>query len=250
MNIQNLTQKDIEKIKNYYEIEVTNINRILVNPKHQERTSQNVKMVTYFDKTFVFRFGENVKTFEEAEKNNNCIVANGKDFYMKFFNWNFEDYLINMYGVDLRSYNYLKDLEKNIGIIKPDKQLSDYEYWKSTYDYLPVTNDEEIVVTSEIGRIHVSIGLYKDNIWCSQYSVQTDIDDYYVCKYLFNQKPTKDDVITKDNIDAIESYFIRGEKRYLFTCKKCNKLTHWLDIKGNFLEKMSNILDDKNHCGC
>jgi hypothetical protein len=93
----------------------------------------------------------------------------------------------------------------------------------------------------------VKVGKY-GVYWISQYSVQTAIDDYSIVKYVFSQKPTKDNIITAQNLQSLEIEFQSGRKKIEFKCWECGRFTHWLNVEGNLFEKLKKL--DDLYCGC
>lgn len=225
---------NIQKIKDFYTITKKD-NYIILNEKH---------LFPLAIKPLIFVFGnKDIKTVEAAKADPNCIVTTCKDFYMEYFNITESEFILEYQGLDQRTYKYLETCKNNIGLTEyngTDKNAFDmWEYVKLENSFNLV--DKGFLKTEiEVGQI--------EGFWCSQYTVQTAIDDYCVVKFFFTKKPSLNSISTAQLLNIIESEFQFKRIKPINNCWECGLEYHWLDTEGNLSEKYDNLME--KYCGC
>lgn len=225
---------DLEKIKSFYTIE----------SRYQDQLYLNNKFIQLVKKPLIFTFGnKTIDTIEKAKNDPNCIVTDTESFYKEYFNLTDSEFRVKYFGLDDRSYKYLRAVKENIGLI----ENCSYEYVAKDWDYLKVKERETHTKNIPLNVEEMTIGKYKE-VYVMQYYVQTDIDDYCIPKYFFRYKPKIHYVFTIDRINAIQRKLQETKSPY-FKCWECGRQTHWLDVEGN-LEKKADEYLDSHYCGC
>ena len=109
-----------------------------------------------------------------------------------------------------------------------------------------VTKYEGHADTSEIEIFKYTID---GNIrYCAEFSYPTAPDDYCIETIIFDRIPSEDDIETITKIAHLELWMKVGKEKPEFTCWECERVTHWLDVKGDLFEKYNRLHD--GHCGC
>lgn len=140
-----------------------------------------------------------------------------------------------------RTEKYLQTVKNNLHF------LGCNEGWKSIQEIvsenLPETEIEKVADYPNDTEIY----RYADR-FCAQIIYRTDIDDYIIETYIFTEFPSVKDVEIAKAINEIKYSFKLKRLNPTFTCWECGVKKHWLDIPGNFLEKITNLKE--NYCGC
>ena len=84
--------------------------------------------------------------------------------------------------------------------------------------------------------------------WCVQFSQRTNVDDYDITRMYFNRRPSRNNIIIAQKVDDLKCDFLCKRLNENFHCWECGTELHWLDIEGDFNEKIT-ALQDK-YCGC
>lgn len=66
--------------------------------------------------------------------------------------------------------------------------------------------------------------------------------------YVFNNTPTKQNVQKAHMLMELKLNFKTRKYKEVFKCWECGNTAHWLDVRGEFADKI-NALEDK-YCGC
>lgn len=216
-----MTKENIKKIKDYYNINVDIENNILINNKLVALTSNKV-------------------TFSFGSKNiNNHITISILDLYKNFTNLNEEQLHIKQYGCTKKTNKYLNKCLSNIGFISTNSdhigikfnKLYSIEIWDNL-----------------TGSGKVDCGKLTNDNWIAQYSYRTNIDDYIIINYTYNQKPTKEMIINTRKI--LNFIYDLSSKSFcdVFICWECSKKINFVDIPGNLNTKINNC--KSHYCGC
>lgn len=223
----------LEKLKEHYDIwEEDGILYSRLKGSSMKNTISKTEKVIYF------LCGNSASSQEEAEK----LVQDGKGYkvtgaeiYREFYNWNDNEYCLQIYGYDLRTKNYFDAIRKGIGFVREDHGWEEDKLKNS------------FIVNVWPNSSKVEIGKTKEGLWCSQFCVSM-LDDYDIIKYYFNKKPTINDIKTAKLIADIEFFFWSRWLKPEFTCWECGIKHHWLDIPGPLPKKYENLKE--KYCGC
>jgi hypothetical protein len=225
----------LEKLKSYYSFSDRNGNLIV--SKVEDNNKQ--KIVPCNNEPFYFTFEHRVKTIDEAEQ----LIAEGKgfkvlcvDIHREFYGLDDEALCMKMHGYDLRTEKYLKAVKENIGFIEE----------KHGWDDEKINNPQTISIWANASD--VEIGQTEDDRWCAQWSVRTAVDDYCISRLYFNRKPTRNDILTVHKLSDLEMNFGLHRMKPVFECWECGRKVHWLDIEGDFNEKLTAL--NESYCGC
>jgi hypothetical protein len=225
---------NIQKIKDFYTITEKD-KYIILSDKH---------LFPLTEKPLIFIFGNReITTVEAAKANSNCIVTTCKDFYMEYFNITEEEFILQYQGLDQRTYKYLQTCKNNIGLTEyTGEEKNVYDMW----EYVKLENTFNLVdqgffkTEIEVGKI--------ENLWCSQYCIQTAVDDYCIIKTFFTKKPNLNAITTARLLNTIELEFRLNRITFLNNCWECGLEYHWLDTEGSLSEKYDNLKE--KYCGC
>ena len=77
--------------------------------------------------------------------------------------------------------------------------------------------------------------------------IQSYGDDYCVVKVYFDRKPNYDSFDTWDLVFRTKGLLLDA-KGTEFTCYKCGKKRHWLDVAGDLSDRINALMDED--CGC
>lgn len=179
------------------------------------------------------------KEAEELVKQKKIIKVFPKDLYKMTYKE--EEFYKAFYGFSKRTKDYLDKIKTDLGFIES----------KMGYDsHIP--KDSVLIESKEMSGLTGSgfIEIYKSaDLYISEYTIRTDIDDYCIVDYFFRTKISFKDVSMITNILSIETSFKIGQVNEEFTCWECGGTTHWLDIAANNLLERIDFLEDR-YCGC
>lgn len=154
--------------------------------------------------------------------------------------------------IDDRTKNYFTAIRKNIN------WLGNNGGWYGIEEILEKTNSLQSANLKKLktydGYINSSdIDIYsyeKDGEmkYCAELSYQTDIDDYCVETHIFNQFPSRNNVLTARLINDIEFAIKFKGLKTEFTCWECGKHVHWLDNNKGLLEEKFDRMKER-YCG-
>lgn len=227
-----MDQKIIQKIKDFYNPQYDNGLYLIVN-------KQKRYIPIPSDQEIILTFDYSTKNKEDA-LNHGGIAVTTMDLHKWFMPEDKFKQLIMRWYPDERTKKYLDAVKKNIGLTKvehgydgflpKDKIQLSHKIW------LNINGDVEV------GEV--------DGQWLAEYSYRTDIDDYDICTYFFDKKPTKKNILTAKLLEDIEFYFnYHGWNKNTFTCWECgSKDVNWLDIEGNLETKWDQFKE--KYCGC
>lgn len=150
------------------------------------------------------------------------IEVTEKELFDSVYDLSEEEMCQFQHGCSLRSYNYIKAVRSNIGLVG-------------------------VGFVSDLfgSKEQMNFGEKSDY---SHTEVHVDIDDAMEGNYYFNHHPSAQDIKTAIAIWRIESDFRSHLRKETFKCWECGHVAHWLDVPGNLFEKI-NALDEK-YCGC
>lgn len=147
-----------------------------------------------------------------------------------------EDWCVYENGYSLSTQEYLNIVKKQIGLTEIQIR-NDYEFTSSKIintDFLD--GNAEISVMLQIGK---------------KYLVQMPIrnnDDLTVYIFVFTKKPSPISVHAAYRLIELEHKFYTKQLSEVFICCECGREIHWLDIQGDFRDKLGQLED--RHCGC
>ncbi len=124
------------------------------------------------------------------------------------------------HGCSQRSYNYIQSVKRNIGLVG-------------------IGIDSDLMGKCDVDGEETEYYYSK---------VESDIDDWCETKYYFNHHPSERDIRTAIKIHELEVNFRIGEYKDEFKCWECGHKTHWLDVPGNFFDKLDGL--EEKYCGC
>ena len=177
-------------------------------------------------------FEGKVKTKEEAEalaEAGKILSFKSSDLYAEYYNFAEDEDLecCFKYGCSARSRKYVEETMKEIGLsgFKEDDEYLDVETVKEYGLYI---NEP-----TKIGKL--------ESGWVAQ-TEHWNLDNYYVTKMYFDRLPTESEIVTafyiiKFSYDPIE----------VFRCQGCDRISHWLEIPGDFKAKYTSA--EERYCG-
>lgn len=229
-----MDQKTIQKIKDFYNPQYGNGLYLIVN-------EQKRYMPIPSDKEIILTFGYQTNNREDA-LNHGGIAITTMDLHKWFVPEEDFKQLIMRWYPDERTNKYLDAVKKNIGLIRVEHGYdSNLPEDKIQYCFKPWYN--------LTGSGNVDVGEVNGE-WLAEYAYRINIDDYDICTYFFNKKPTEKNIKTVKLLEEIESYFfMKGWNNNTFTCWECGcPNVNWLDIPGDLQEKWDAFQD--KYCGC
>lgn len=119
----------------------------------------------------------------------------------------------------LRTEKYFNEVKKRIGFIGHET-ISDGHAWAIDFEKTKYYHTE----------------------------THSGIDDYGEVNYYFDHSPSLNDIKTAKLIVDVQIDFHLKRCKETFKCWECGNETHWLDVKGNFFEKVDCLYD--RYCGC
>lgn len=148
-----------------------------------------------------------------------------------------EDWCVYENGYSLSTQEYLRTMQKRIGLIET-RTRTDYEFVSTLIintDFL--TNHKENATFLQIGkRYFVQMPIFNND----------DLSMVYV--FVFSKKPTPISVHTAYRLTELMDKFYCKQLSEVFICCECGREIHWLDIQGDFRDKLGQLED--RHCGC
>ncbi|ELC8350698.1 hypothetical protein P5F33_01740 [Clostridium perfringens] len=143
---------------------------------------------------------------------------------------NDEEREISLNGFDKRSYDFLKKLKNQIGLLETF----------TLDDKLEIDDIEAL----NLGMMDVFLGKSENNYitYCIIEGV-CDNNSYFYTK--FNKKPTVNDIEKAEIIHCLE-LVLKNTLNYKYKCRKCNKELHWLDSYGTLNKKYLCLIEQ--HC--
>ena len=226
-----------EKILEYYDVDVKETS-VIMNLKG----TKNYIPVGLNDRILYIGYGIKIKDLEEAER----LVKEGKvdkitqrEVFKMFIDKTEDEIICLQSGYDMRTHNYLKAVEDNIGYIESDG-------FEEAFDM----EGELFGRMSNPLRYNNDIYLYKleDGRYAIQYLVVYDIDGFFFETHYYNRRPTQKVLETTRLIQNIKGYFRNGYFRPEFKCWECGREAHWLDIPGSLEDKIAGLKEQ--YCGC
>ena len=187
----------------------------------------------------ILGLGEQAESVEEA-KAKGLLVVTERELFEALWPEEWEKIKTEVLG-DPRSRNYLAAVRKDIGLIRHE----------SGWDGMKFTKVDGYSIWMNLtGSGEVDVGLTEDGQWVAEFSLRVGIDDYTIESYIFERKPSQEDVITAVLCDDIENHMWRIRWNTSFRCWECGcKVDHWLDIAASSLEtKFQNFKE--HYCGC
>ena len=139
-------------------------------------------------------------------------------------------------GYSVATHEYLGIVKKQIGLIET-RVRNNYEFTSTEIintDFLD--KGAEISVMIQVGK---------------KYLVQIPVrnnDDLTVYIFVFTKKPTPLSVHAAYRLMELEHKFYTKQLSEVFICCECGREIHWLDIQGDFRDKLGQLED--RHCGC
>ena len=173
--------------------------------------------------------------------------------YRRYYNMNDETYVQFHCGYSLRTQKYIRDQMDVIGMLS----WLDYAEGQKLWATLGFTLEQGLTDVERLSGFpnctDIIIGQSK-TVWIAQYVRSVGIDDSVLERFTFNHRPDFPSIKKAKIIQDIEKYFnsqsgFRQKTRTpeIFTCKKCQKAIHWLDIPGSIEEKFKGL--QINYCG-
>ena len=140
-----------------------------------------------------------------------------------------EEREIALNGFDKRSYDFLKKLKNEIGLL--ETFISNDKLKTNDIEPLKLT-----IMDAFIGKI--------ENNYIVYWTIESDcgINDYFYVK--FDKKPNVIDVEKAEIIHCLE-LILKNTLNYKYKCRKCNKELHWLDSYGSLNEKYLCLIEQR-----
>jgi hypothetical protein len=204
---------------------IPNTERKLILSFGVEFTDEEKKLINEFDFDH-----EKTKIYKDK-----IAITTGKEIHMAFYNMNEEEFMFKTTKMDARTRKYLNAIKNNLG------------YLDTIGDWEEETFVNSRIVNGYMNTSDVTIGKLKDNRYCSEYSIQTAIDDYCIVKHYWRKEPSIKDVSIIDDISNLESDFHINRCEIDFNCWECGRKIHWLDIEGDFSKKYQFLKE--RYCG-
>ena len=151
----------------------------------------------------------------------NLVEISEKELFNHFFDLGEEEKCVWENGFGLRVKEYLESVKKSIG----------YTGQETIDDYSGVFADDDLVKTEYF---------YTDSY--------AEIDNFGEIKYYFDHEPSEKEIQTAISLSLAKTNFKIGRWKEEFTCWECGRKVHFLDIKGDFLDKI-HCMEDR-YCGC
>jgi hypothetical protein len=220
-----------KRINDYYHIH-ENVGKMLSSNVNGEK-----KVIPLNENYLFFTFGNKVDkiNIEKEVEIGNIIKIRGIDLYKNFYKWDEETCLKKAYGYDKRTFAYLNKIKENTGFIEE----------KHGYDEEKIISSQNVFVWFNASE--VEIGQTKEGQWCAQFSKQTDIDDYDITRLYFSKKPSVKTILTITTLSSLEFDFKYNRIKESFNCWECGREMHWLDVQGDFSEKVEHLKE--RFCG-
>lgn len=164
------------------------------------------------------------------------VKTTGIEIYDAVFEYSEEDKCKLLFGYGLKTKNYLEGCKAKVGYIETDCG----EEWDE------LENSESLSYC--LNTSNIEVGKCKDkNIYCAQYFIRTDIDDYMIVKHYFKEKPNRSKIELIEDISQIEQKLRTGMLSEEFTCWECGNKIHWVDTFNNFADRKEALYD---RCCC
>jgi hypothetical protein len=161
------------------------------------------------------------------------ITTFGK-VYREYYNMSDDDYYLFEHGYSRRTGNYLKAVEDNLKLIKYDVSEEGAKF-------------ESIRTANIFVNGETQIGTIGD-AYIAQTWTQADIDSFVCRDMFFSKNPTDEMIRTIYDVEHLKDAFLFNDANETYTCWECGRVVHWLDVEGNFHEKLK-CLKEK-YCGC
>lgn len=150
-----------------------------------------------------------------------------------------EEMIAYEYGYDKRTHDYLNSVKAHIGLIDIS---SGTEYYGEKIIKNETTKSYAVNFANASGYLSKV-----DNNFVVQILMSIG-DDISVDSFTFDKYPSLGNFETAWELHKIANDFTYKKLPLTYQCGECGKKVHWLDIKGNFNEKIEHLED--RYCGC
>ena len=173
---------------------------------------------------------------EELAAQGIIVKTTGIEIYDAIFEYSEDDKCKKLFNYGLKTKNYLDGCKAKIGYIETNCG----EEWDELED--------SKALSYCLNTSNIEVGKCKGKgIFCAQYLIRTDIDDYMIVKHYFKEKPNRSKIELIEDISQIEQKLRTGMLSEEFTCWECGNKIHWVDTFNTFEDRKEALY---NRCCC